>query len=99
LDRSEPEPVVDLTLPNVERIEKRAGHYLKEFAETFGLDSVANSFATSKTKRKVLNETSENNEAGKKVKTESGDIDMESEAKSGKVRFNLHIYICLIMVI
>lgn len=91
LDRSEPEPVIDLTLPNVERIEKRAGQYLKEFAEVFGLDSFANSFATSKSKRKVLNETSENNEAGKKVKKETGEIDMEYEAKSGKVKQqNIH---------
>ena len=49
LDRSEPEEIVDLTVPNNERIEKRAGQYLEEFAKKFSL--TANSFA--KSKRKV----------------------------------------------
>lgn len=49
LDRSEPEETVDLTLPNNERIEKRAGQFLAEFAQKFGLDAA--SFP--KAKRKV----------------------------------------------
>ena len=37
LDLEKPEEVEDLTLPNNERLEKRAGVYLKEFAEKFAL--------------------------------------------------------------
>ncbi len=92
LDRSEPEPVIDLTLPNVERVEKRAGQYLKEFADVFGLDSVGSSLTASKSKRKVLNETAEN-EAGKKVKKDIDEIDMEFEAKSGKVNTTKSLFI------
>ncbi len=48
LDRSQPEECVDLTAPNNERIEKRAGQFLNEFAQKFSLDSIA-----VKPKRKV----------------------------------------------
>ena len=50
LDRSEPEEITDMTAPNNERIEKRAGQYLAEFAKNFGLDTA--SFG--KAKRKVV---------------------------------------------
>jgi len=48
LDRSNPEECVDLTAPNNERIEKRAGKFLNEFAQKFGLDTL-----TVNPKRKV----------------------------------------------
>lgn len=38
LDRGEPEVLYDLTIPNNERIDKRAGNFLSQFAHAFGLD-------------------------------------------------------------
>lgn len=77
LDRSEPEEIDDLTLPNNERIDKRAGQFLAEFAQQFGLDM--ESF--SKPKRKTVESSTQN---AKKPKTENG-YDVESEAKLNRL--------------
>jgi hypothetical protein len=49
LAREEAEQIIDLTIPDAERIEKRAGQFLDEFAKHFNL--VESGFA--KGKRKV----------------------------------------------
>ena len=49
LGREESEQVADLTLPDNERIEKRAGLLLAQFAEAFELNNLS---SASKAKRK-----------------------------------------------
>lgn len=80
LDREKPEEIVDLTIPNNQRIDSRAGPFLEEIARNLGLSNM-----DSKPKRKA--ETSTTN--AKKLKTgdENSGLNVESEAKAGKVNF------------
>lgn len=75
LDRSEPEEIEDLTLPNYERIDKRAGQFIAEFVEKFGLDS------DPRAKRKSDGNSTQN---AKKAKNENS-FDVEFEAKSNRL--------------
>jgi len=76
LDRNEPEEIVDLTVPNNERIEKRAGQYLEEFAKKFSL--TANSFAKSKRK-------TDTDLPGVKKLKQNETTDVETEAKANRL--------------
>lgn len=51
LDRIEPEIQYDITIPNNERIEKRAGNFLAEFSHVFEVNIQEQ---RSSTKRKVI---------------------------------------------
>ncbi len=76
--REKSDEVIDLTKPDSDRIEKRAGTYLREFSEAFQLDSVSNNKSS---KRKNEND----DPTVKKVKSNDS-IDVEAEARAGRVK-------------
>lgn len=86
LAREESEPVVDLTLPNNDNIENRAGNILTEFADNCGL---AAGGASSAPKRKTkASDKDEDSKPSKKAKSDSGP-DVEFEAQNGRVSQSL----------
>ena len=85
LDREKPEEFVDLTLPDPERIEKRAGESLRQIVENLDLPNVSsggakrknNGASTAATKRTKPAATDENDDG-------SG-VDLERKAKEGSL--------------
>lgn len=78
LEREKPEEIIDLTKPNNERLEKRAGEILQAIQANLGMSS-----DSSKTKRKA----EPSNGAAKKLKTNEneGPLDVAQEAKAGRL--------------
>lgn len=84
LEREQPEELEDLTVPDVERHERRAGAFLKEFSEKHGLDDLLAKATSRKNeyKRKAFETYAA---GGKKAKANSDEIDVEAEARSGRL--------------
>jgi ATP-dependent DNA helicase 2 subunit 1 len=81
LARESTEELIDLTEPNVERIEGRIGKYLREYVEMFNLTDVGSG------KRKAA--PNGESAAAKKAKTGDEAIDVAAEARAGRV--NIYI--------
>ena len=90
LDRVKSEKLIDLTVPDKERLEKRAGKLLAEFSATF---SHVDTKASAKRKATAAADTDSPRKAIKK-ENNNGDeaVDVEKEAVHGKVRF--YIALC-----
>ena len=88
LAREESEEVNDLSIPNLQRIEKKVGHMLAEFSQIFDLDNL------SKGKRKpVMASAHQDSEQPKKrAKTAGDEVNVESEGRAGRVK-KLRIFI------
>ena len=81
LAREQSDEIIDLTLPNVAGMEKRAGSLLAEFAERFDLANAGSSTKTTAAKRK----NEDGDQANKKVKASNDSLDVEAEARAGKL--------------
>lgn len=83
LARVSSEEVVDLTQPDTDKIDKRAGQFLEEFSQAFGLGSAG--AATSASKRKGATDEESGGLLKKPKVKEEATTDVETEAKNGKV--------------
>lgn len=99
LARESSEETVDLTQPDVEKIDKRAGQFLDEFSETFNLGNVTT--AASKRKVAAVSTNGDDDESSgggllKKPKMKDESLDVETEARKGRVNISVHDYILII---